>query len=82
MGFLEPALALASSNSVPMVDQFAACNARGRRYIGDLLSDNVHLNEYGHQLLATTLAAALGVPDQLIWDTAYFRTLAAGARLP
>ena len=56
--------------------------ARGRRYVGDLLSDVVHPNDYGHQLLGSTLAAALGVPNQLIWEQAYFRALAAGAKAP
>ena len=79
---LEAVTALANENKVPWVDQFGAFNARGRRYVGDLLSDVVHPNDYGHQLLGSTLAAALGVPNQLIWEQAYFRALAAGAKAP
>lgn len=81
-GFLVPVRELASENKVPMVDQFAAFNARGRRYLGDLLSDTVHPNEYGHRILAATLAAALGVPDQRVWDQDYFRAPPVVAKTP
>ena len=73
-GFLEPASELATENHIPMVDQFGAFHARGRRYIGDLLSDHVHPNEYGHQVLASTLAAVLSVPGQQVWDQPCFQT--------
>ena len=79
---LETVTALANENKVPWVDQFGAFHARGRRYVGDLLSDVVHPNDYGHQLLGSTLAAALGVPNQLVWEQAYFRALVAGAKAP
>ena len=82
VGFLTPARELAAENKVPLVDQFGAFNARGRRYLGDLLSDTVHPNEYGHQILAATLAAALGVPDQVVWAQDYFRAQAAGGVMP
>ena len=82
LGFKEPAEALARENAVPLIDQFGAFHARGRRYIGDLLSDQVHPNEYGHQVLASTLAVALGVPGQLVWDQPYFKAMAAEARMP
>ena len=45
VGFQEPAAALARELNVPLVDQFGAFHARGRRYVGDLLSDTVHPNE-------------------------------------
>ena len=82
VGFQEPAAALARELNVPLVDQFGAFHARGRRYVGDLLSDTVHPNEYGHQVLASTLAAALGVPDQFVWDQPYFRAVATGMKRP
>ncbi len=55
--------------------------ARGRRYVGDLLSDRVHPNEYGHQILASTLATALGVPGQMVWDQPMFRAISEGAHI-
>lgn len=71
-GFGESTRALAAACNVPWVDQFGAFTARGRRYVGDLLADSVHPNEYGHEILAATLAAALGVPGQRIWEQPYF----------
>jgi lysophospholipase L1-like esterase len=53
---------------VPLADHCAALTCRGRRYLGDVLSDHVHLNEHGHRFLAATLAAAFGVPGQVVWD--------------
>lgn len=77
-GFREPAEELASTCHVPWLDQFGAFNARGRRYVGDLLSDGVHPNEYGHEILAATMAAALGVPDSRIWMQPMFRARQPG----
>jgi lysophospholipase L1-like esterase len=81
-GFLAPATSLAASNNIPWVDAFGAFNARGRRYVGDLLSDDVHPNEHGHRMIGAILAAALGVPDQTLWDQPMFQAVAAGAAMP
>jgi hypothetical protein len=67
---------------VPVVDQLSAFLARGDRYRGDLLSDIIHPNEHGHEIMAATLAAALGVPDQHVWDRPLFRARSAGAKIP
>ena len=80
IAFREPARELASNLNVPFVDQSGAFTARGKRYIGDLLSDGVHPNEYGHKMLATTLAAALGVPGQFVWDQPLFLAVKNGAK--
>jgi lysophospholipase L1-like esterase len=80
--FGEPAMSMAKDLSVPLIDQFAAFNARGRRYVGDLLSDGVHPNEFGHQIMAATIASALGLPNQLVWDQGMFRAIQTGAKLP
>ena len=79
--FIEPVMTLADSCRVPWVDQFGAFHARGRRFVGDLLSDMVHPNEYGHQILASTLATALGVPGQMVWDQPMFRAISEGAHI-
>jgi lysophospholipase L1-like esterase len=70
--FAAVARAVAAEQALPVVDQYAAFSARGPRYLGDLLSDAVHPNEFGHRVLATTLAAALGVPDQVLFDRPLF----------
>ena len=80
IAFREPARELAKSLNVPFVDQSGAFTARGKRYIGDLLSDNVHPNEYGHRILAATLASALGVPGQFVWDQPVFLAAKNGAK--
>ena len=73
---------MAEQFSIPLVDQFAAFNARGRRYLGDILSDTIHPNEYGHRIMGTTLAAALGVPDQVIWNQELFGAISRGMDAP
>ncbi len=64
----EVGLEIASANALPSVNFFDAFEARGRRYLGDLLSDTVHPNADGHRVMAAILAAALGEPDGVIWD--------------
>ncbi len=80
--FPEQARVMAEQFSIPLVDQFAAFNARGRRYLGDIMSDTIHPNEHGHRIMGATLAAALGVPDQVIWDQELFGTSSRGMDAP
>lgn len=79
--FVEPGMQMAKELGIPYVNQFAAMTSRGPRYIGDFMSDGVHLNEFGHSLLASTLAASLGVPDQHVWDQPMFKAIKAGAKI-
>ena len=51
-------------------------------YRGDLLSDTIHPNEHGHEIMAATLASSLGVPEQFVWDRPLFRARAAGRKIP
>ncbi|MEI6846399.1 MAG: SGNH/GDSL hydrolase family protein, partial [Candidatus Firestonebacteria bacterium] len=71
--FRDPGLQMAKELYIPFADQFGALTARGQRYAGDILSDNVHPNDTGHAFIASVLAAAFGVPDQVIWDQPYLR---------
>lgn len=80
--FPEQARIMSEKFSIPLVDQFAAFNARGRRYLGDIMSDTIHPNEYGHRIMGATLAAALGVPDQVIWDQELFGAISRGMDAP
>jgi hypothetical protein len=82
LAFRDVAREIARAAHVPLVDQLGAFIARGERYRGDLLSDTIHPNEHGHAIMASTLAAALGVPEQHVWDRPLFRARAAGRKIP
>jgi lysophospholipase L1-like esterase len=72
--FRDIAADIAKNLNIPMVDQFGAFMARGDRYRGDLYSDQIHPNEYGHQIMAATLSAAFGLPDQFVWNRPLFKS--------
>jgi len=80
--FRDVAREIAATAKVPLVDQLGAFIARGERYRGDLLSDTIHPNEHGHEIMAATLASSLGVPEQFVWDRPLFRARAAGRKIP
>jgi lysophospholipase L1-like esterase len=82
MTFRDLTRQIARAADVPLVDPLGAFLARGDRYRGDLISDIIHPNEYGHEIMAATLAAALGVPGQHVWDRPLFRAIAEGAKIP
>lgn len=66
--FNKVGMEIASEAKIPAVSLFDAFEARGRRYLGDLLSDTVHPNADGHRVVTSLIAAALGEPDGMIWD--------------
>jgi lysophospholipase L1-like esterase len=71
--FEEHAREIAKATGIPLVNQFASFNARGHRYLGDLYADQVHPNNIGHEHMASTLAAAMGIPDQQVWNRPFFK---------
>ncbi len=78
--FREPGMEMAKTLNVPFVDNFGAFTARGQRYIGDLLSDNVHPNHIGHRFMASVLAASLGLPEQFVWDQPFLKLNYSGKK--
>jgi hypothetical protein len=50
-----------------VADMYAALSCRGIQYVGDLYSDFVHLNHYGHEMFADVLEALLTERDVRIW---------------
>ncbi len=54
--------------TLPLIDFRKAFAARGESLMGDLFSDSVHPNGFGHIIMARLTSALLGVPYLKVWD--------------
>lgn len=58
---------IAQAKGCAVADMYAALSCRGIQFVGDIHSDFVHLNHYGHEMFADVLDALLTDRDVRIW---------------
>jgi lysophospholipase L1-like esterase len=58
---------IAKEKNCALADMYAALSCRGIQFVGDLHSDFVHLNHYGHDMFADVLEGLLTDRDVRIW---------------